>query len=148
MGNEHRRGNTDDPITEQGKYHWCHHKNENKTSLYVAAGEAQALEGAVFPGAFYAQDNSPQVQEFVKAYRQQYNANPDYLAAQGYTVAKLFLQALAHDKDRNRAELPAKLLALKGFSGLPWFKGFNANREAELSLYLFTIKGGAVQLVQ
>ncbi|MFZ5450394.1 MAG: ABC transporter substrate-binding protein [Thermodesulfobacteriota bacterium] len=110
--------------------------------------EARALEGAMFPGAFYAQDPSAAVQEFITAYRQQYNENPDYLAAQGYTVAKLFLKALAGDKDRQRAELPGKLAALKEFPDLPWFKGFNAEREAELSLYLFTIKNGAVQLVQ
>ena len=114
----------------------------------LAAAEAQTLEGALFPGAFYAQDPSPGVQDFIKAYRQQYGEAPDYLAAQGYTVAKLLLKALGEEKTPQRTALPQKLLALKEFSDLPWFKGFNADREAALSLYLLTIKNGAVQLAQ
>jgi branched-chain amino acid transport system substrate-binding protein len=114
----------------------------------LSEAEARVLEGALFPGAFFAQDPSSAVQEFIAAYHQQYGENADYLAAQGYTVAKLLLKALAGDKTPQRASLPQKLLALKEFPDLPWFKGFNADREAELSLYLLTIKNGAVQLVQ
>lgn len=110
--------------------------------------ETRALEGALFPGAFYAQDPAPGVQEFITAYRQQYSEAPDYPAAQGYLVVKMLLQALAGDKTRQRAELPGKLLAIKELPELPWFKGFNADREAELSLYILTIRNGAVQLAQ
>lgn len=110
--------------------------------------EARALEGIVFPDAFFARDNSTAVQEFITAYRQQYGENPDYLAAQGYAAVRLLLKALEGDKNLQRADLPKRLLALKGLPGLPWFKGFNADREADLSLYLLTIKNGAVQSAQ
>jgi len=111
--------------------------------------EARALEGIIFPDAFFARDPSPAVKEFITAYRQQYNNEPpDYLAAQGYAVVRLLLQALEGDKNLKRTDLPKRLLTLKELPGLPWFKGFNADREAELSLYLLTIKGGAVQLAQ
>jgi len=108
--------------------------------------EARTLNGIIFPDAFFARDNSSAVQEFITAYRQQYNENPDYLAAQGYAVVRLLLKALEGDKNLQRADLPKRLLALKELPDLPWFKGFNADREAELSLYLLTIKDGAVQL--
>jgi len=108
--------------------------------------EARALEGILFPDAFFARDPAPAVQVFMAAYRQQYGDNPDYLAAQGYVVVKLLLKALEADRGLKRAELPRRLLALKEFPDLPWFKGFNGDREAELSLYLLTIKNGAVQL--
>ena len=110
--------------------------------------EARALEGIIFPDAFFARDPSPAVQEFITAYRQQYSENADYLAAQGYTVVRLLLKALEGDKNLQRADLPKRLLALKELPDLPWFKGFNADREAELSLYLLTVKDGAVQLAQ
>ncbi len=110
--------------------------------------EARALEGIIFPDAFFARDTSPAVQEFITAYRQKYNENPDYLAAQGYAVVRLLLKALGKDKNLQRADLPKRLLEVKELPGLPWFKGFNNDREAKLSLYLLTIKNGAVQLAQ
>jgi ABC-type branched-subunit amino acid transport system substrate-binding protein len=110
--------------------------------------EARALEGVWFTDAFFARDPAPGVQEFIAAYTRQYGENPDYLAAQGYTVVRMLVKALAGEQARQRTDLSRKLLALKEFSGLPWFKGFNADREALLSLYLLTIKGGAVQLAQ
>jgi ABC-type branched-subunit amino acid transport system substrate-binding protein len=110
--------------------------------------EARALNGIIFPDAFFARDNSPGVQEFIAAYRQQYNENPDYLAAQGYAVARMLLKALEGEKDLPRADLPQRLLSLKALPDLPWFKGFNAQREGELSLYILTIKDGAVESAQ
>jgi ABC-type branched-subunit amino acid transport system substrate-binding protein len=110
--------------------------------------EARALNGIIFPDAFFPRDSSPAVQEFITAYRQQYGENPDYLAAQGYAVVRLLLKALEGDRNLTRADLPQRLLALKELPGIPWFKGFNTDREAELSLYILTIKDGAVQLAQ
>ncbi len=108
--------------------------------------QARALEGILLSDAFFARDPAPAVQDFIAAYRQQYNEAPDYLAAQGYASIRLLLKALDADKNLKRHDLPRVLLTLKGISDLPWFKGFNADREAELSLYLLTIKDGAVQL--
>ena len=110
--------------------------------------QARALEGILFTDAFYGRDPAAGVQDFINSYRQQYGENPDYLAAQGYAVVKLLLKALAGDQTRQRADLPRRLLALKGIPDLPWFKGFSADRGAELSLYVLTIKGGAIQLAQ
>jgi len=110
--------------------------------------EARVLNGIIFPDAFFARDASPAVKEFIAAYHQQYNETPDYLAAQGYAVVRMLLKALEGEKNLQRADLPKRLLTLKDLPGLPWFKGFNADREAELSLYLLTIKDGAVQLAQ
>jgi ABC-type branched-subunit amino acid transport system substrate-binding protein len=110
--------------------------------------EARALEGVLFTDAFFAQAPSTGVHDFIAAYRQQYGETPDYLAAQGYTVAKLLLKALEGGQAQQRADFSRKLLTLKEFPDLPWFKGFTADREAELALYVLTIKGGAVQLAQ
>ncbi|MBI4642945.1 MAG: ABC transporter substrate-binding protein, partial [Deltaproteobacteria bacterium] len=102
----------------------------------------------LFTDAFFAQAPSPGVQDFIAAYRQQYGETPDYLAAQGYAVVKLLLKALEGEQTRQRADLSRRLLALREFPDLPWFKGFNADREAELSLYVLTIKNGTMQLAQ
>ncbi|MCX5892229.1 MAG: penicillin-binding protein activator [Deltaproteobacteria bacterium] len=112
----------------------------------VAPEQLAALQGVVFPDAFFPGDPKPAVQEFVTAYRQQYGENPDYLATQGYALVRLMGQ-LAQSGELDRAALPQKLQALKGTPEVPWFKGFNAQREEEAAVYLLTIKDNQVQML-
>jgi len=109
-------------------------------------GVDQALNGILFPEAFFAGDPNPAVQRFIAAYRQRYGKNPDYLAAQGYMVVRLMAHVLAGQTPPTRAELPQKLITLHEVPDLPWFKGFSAERQAELALYILTIKDGQVQM--
>jgi branched-chain amino acid transport system substrate-binding protein len=109
-------------------------------------GVDQALNGILFPEAFFAGDQNPAVQKFIAAYRQRYGKDPDYLAAQGYMVVRLMAHVLAGQTPPTRAELPQKLLALHDVPDLSWFRGFSADRQAELALYILTIKDGQVQI--
>jgi ABC-type branched-subunit amino acid transport system substrate-binding protein len=113
----------------------------------VSPAQLTALQGAIFPEAFFAGDPNPEVQKFIAAYRQQYGEEPDYLAAQGYTVFRVLARAAESPQALSRMALPQQLLTLKGVPGLPWFKRFNSQREEEASLYILTISGGAVQIV-
>jgi branched-chain amino acid transport system substrate-binding protein len=105
-----------------------------------------ALNGILFPEAFFSGDPNPAVRSFVAAYRQRYGEEPDYLAAQGYMVVRLMARVLAGQTPPSRAELPEKLIALRDLPDLPWFKGFAAYRQAELALYILTIKNGQVEM--
>ena len=111
------------------------------------AAQLTALQGVIFPDAFYAGDPNPEVQKFIAAYRQQYGEEPDYLAAQGYTVFRVMARLAESPQALSRTTLPQQLLTLKGVPGLPWFQRFNDQREEEASLYLLTITGGTVQMV-
>ncbi len=106
---------------------------------------ARTLEGVLFTDAFFAGDPNPAVQDFIAAFRQRYGTEPDYLATQGYMVVRLITKVLESDPYLNRAELPRKLQSLASIPELPWFLGFTPDRQAELALYLLTIKGGQVQ---
>ena len=75
----------------------------------VAPEQLAALQGVVFPDAFFAGDPNPAVQGFVTAYRQQYGENPDYLATQGYVVIRLMGQLAAAGGPLDRTDLPQKL---------------------------------------
>jgi branched-chain amino acid transport system substrate-binding protein len=113
----------------------------------LPAEQLTALEGAIFPDAFFAGDPNPEVQKFISDYRQQYGEEPDYLAAQGYAVFRVMARVAESPQALSRMALPQQLLSLKGVPGLPWFKGFNAQREEEATLYLLTLKAGSVQVV-
>jgi branched-chain amino acid transport system substrate-binding protein len=103
------------------------------------------LEGVLFTDAFFAGDPDPGVQSFVAAFRQRYGVEPDYLTAQGFIVVRLIIKVLEADPYVTRAELPRRLQALASIPELPWFLGFTPDRQAELALYLLTIKDGRVQ---
>ena len=113
----------------------------------IPAAQLTALQGIIFPDAFYAGDPNPEAQKFIAAYRQQYGEAPDYLAAQGYTVFQVMARVAESPQALSRMALPQQLLTLKGVPGLPWFQRFNAQREEETLLYLLTITGGSVQMV-
>lgn len=109
-------------------------------------GLNQALNGILFPDAFFSDDPNPAVRSFIAAYRQRYGSEPDYLAAQGYMVVRLMARVLEGPNPPTRAELPQKLQALQDIPDLPWFKGFASDRQARLALYLLTIKNGQVEM--
>jgi branched-chain amino acid transport system substrate-binding protein len=113
----------------------------------LPAEQLSALEGAIFPDAFFAGDPNPEVQKFISSYRQQYGEEPDYLAAQGYAVFRVLARAAESPQATSRLALPQQLLTLKQVPGLPWFQKFNAQREEEAAIYLLTISSGSVQLV-
>jgi len=87
------------------------------------------------------------VERFVSAYRQKYGDNPDYLATQGYVVVRLLAQLADSRPALSRTDLPQLLLSLNRVQDLPWFKGFNPQRQEEATIYLLTLKDGAFQLV-
>jgi branched-chain amino acid transport system substrate-binding protein len=113
----------------------------------IAAPQQAALQGVVFPEAFFAGDSNPEVQKFIAAYRQQYGTEPDYLATQGYVVIRLLARLAESRQALSRTSLPQQLLALRAVPSLPWFKGFNDRREEEAALYLLTFAGGGIQIV-
>jgi branched-chain amino acid transport system substrate-binding protein len=113
----------------------------------LSPDQLQALQGIIFPDAFFAGDPNPEVQRFIAAYRQEYGQDPDYMAVQGYVVVRLMAQIVETHQKRSRMALPQQLLTLKSVPGLPWFRGFNAQREEDAALYLLTVTSAGVQMV-
>jgi branched-chain amino acid transport system substrate-binding protein len=113
----------------------------------IPEAQLRALEGVFFTDAFFAGDPDPAVQKFVDAYQQQYGARPDYLAAQGYATVRALAQLAGSQPMLSRADLPRLLLSLNAVSDLPWFKGFNGQREQEAAIYLLTVKDGGFRMM-
>jgi branched-chain amino acid transport system substrate-binding protein len=111
------------------------------------AGQLTALQGVLFPDAFFAGDPNSAVQDFIAAYRQKYGENPDYLAAQGYAVIRLLGDLAKSGGHLSRADLPQKLMSVQATPDQPWIKGFTPQREEVPAMYLLTIKDNQIQLV-
>jgi ABC-type branched-subunit amino acid transport system substrate-binding protein len=113
----------------------------------ITPEQSAALQGVWFSDAFFGGDPDPAVQAFVAAYRQKYGEAPDYLAAQGYLMVELFGRLARSGDPLSRANLAFKLQSLKAASDLPWFRGFNPQREEEAAIYLLTFQDGRVQML-
>jgi branched-chain amino acid transport system substrate-binding protein len=113
----------------------------------LAEAQMTALQGIIFPDAFFAGDPNPAVQKFVGVYRQKYGEEPDYLAAQGYVVLRVMAHLAESRQPLNRTALRQQLLTMKSIPDLPWFQGFNPQREEEPALYILTIRGGTIQML-
>jgi ABC-type branched-subunit amino acid transport system substrate-binding protein len=113
----------------------------------IPEAQLPALQGIIFSDAFFAGDPNPAVQKFIEAYRQKYGEEPDYLAAQGYVVLSLMARVAESRQALSRAALPQQLLMFKNVPDLPWFQGFNAQREVEAALYLLTLTSRGIQMV-
>jgi branched-chain amino acid transport system substrate-binding protein len=108
--------------------------------------KARTLNGLLFTDAFFPGDPNPAVQGFIAAYRQRFGSEPDYLAAQGYMVVRLMARLWQTQSPASRDQVPRNLLDLRDIPDLPWFKGFAADRQADLALYILTIKDGRVEM--
>ncbi len=103
-----------------------------------------ALQGALFPEAFFPNDPAPETRAFVDAYRLRYSRDPTYMAAQGYSTIKLAVAALSGSPRSDRSEVASRLATVRQLPGFSLFRGFAADREAELAIKVLTISGRAL----
>jgi ABC-type branched-subunit amino acid transport system substrate-binding protein len=114
----------------------------------VGSQAPTALQGLLFPEAFFVDDPDPEIKAFVEAYKNKYSKIPHYLAAQGYSSIKLAHELLKKMPDASREDLARALVDLRPVSGVPLFRGFNAEREAELNINILTIQDGQMKIAQ
>ncbi len=106
----------------------------------------KVLEGILFPDGFSAADADPAVKAFVADYRQRFQQPPNYLAAQGYSSMRLLAETQKDSPGLTRGEFAQKLQHQTQPPGFSLFKGFNAEREAEMTTKILTIRDREFQL--
>src|ERR1700730_7794905 len=116
------------------------------TSLISVGGKA--IEGAYFSNHFSVEDKSPLVQEFVKKYKEKYNAVPDAFAALGYDAAKLLADAISRPGSTDSDKLRAAIQDTKNFPGVSGQITIGADRNAQKSAVIITIKDGAYKYAE
>ncbi len=104
------------------------------------------LEGILFPDGFFAADSDPAVKAFVADYQQRFQRSPGYLAAQGYSSMRLLVETQKDFPTITRGEFAQKLRHQTQPPGFSLFKGFNVEREAELTTKILTIRAKEFQL--
>jgi len=116
------------------------------SSLIPVGGKA--IEGAFFSNHFSTEDKSPLVQDFVKKYKQKYNAVPDAFAALGYDAAKLLADAIKRAGSTDSEKIRAAIQDTENFPGVSGKITIGKDRNAVKSAVIVTIKDGALKYAE
>ena len=116
------------------------------SSLIPVGGKA--IEGAYFSNHFSTEDKSPLVQDFVKKYKQKYNAVPDAFAALGYDATKLLADAIKRAGSTDPEKIRAAIQDTKEFPGVSGKITIGTDRNAVKSAVIVTIKDGALKYAE
>lgn len=101
----------------------------------------QYVQGAVMPDGFFAESNSPAVQNFVTKFEETYQEKPDFIEAVVFDSAMILFYAVSRPHIRYRNEIRDELLNLDNFPGITGITRFNENGEVQKKLHILRIKG-------
>jgi branched-chain amino acid transport system substrate-binding protein len=112
-------------------------------------GGSEPFEGVYFANHFWSGSNDPLVQKFVADYRAKYGVEPDAGAATAYDAARLLFDAFKRARSTESAAVRNALAQTKDFPGVTGKITIDANRNAQVPVYMLRIeKGGKFTLQQ
>lgn len=115
-------------------------------SLLKVAGKS--LDGSFFSCHFSADDQSPRVQNFVKAYQAKYGEIPDDMAALGYDSAMILAEAIKRAGTTDSAKLRDAIAATRDHPGITGNITIDPERNASKPAVILTIGQGGFQFVE
>jgi branched-chain amino acid transport system substrate-binding protein len=99
------------------------------------------VEGGVFTNHFSKEDPCPEVQNFIKKYKEKYGAEPDALASLAYDAAFVLLSAIEKAGSLKGADIRDALKATR-INGVTGNISFDENRNPVKSVVILQIKDG------
>lgn len=101
-----------------------------------------AVEGAIFTAGFFTDDPSEKAQNFVKAYKEKFNAEPDMFAAQAYDAAMILLTALKNTNGEGGEVLQKEMAKTKDFPGITGSTSFTETGDAVKNIIILKVENG------
>ena len=111
-------------------------------------GGSDVFEGVYFANHFWVGSDDPLVKKFVSDYRAKYGVDPDALAATAYDATRMLCDAFKRAKSNTSADLRNALADTKDFPGVTGKITLDANRNAQVPVYLLRIEKGHPQIAQ
>lgn len=101
-----------------------------------------AIEGSYYSNHYSADEQRPEVQQFVAKYKAKYGGIPDGLAALGYDAARVLFDAMDRSPSLSGKDLAATIAATKDFPGVTGTITLDKNRDAVKKAVILQMKGG------
>jgi branched-chain amino acid transport system substrate-binding protein len=122
-------------------------------SASLLEGGTEPFAGVYFANHFWAGSDDPLVKKFVRDYRAKYGVVPDAGAATAYDAARMLFDAFRRTQSNDSAGLRDALAQTKEFFGVTGKITLDANRNAQVPVYMlriekdgnFTLQQGSAQ---
>jgi branched-chain amino acid transport system substrate-binding protein len=101
-----------------------------------------SLNGSFFSNHYSAENQAPEVQEFIKHYKATYNAVPDALAAMGYDAARVLADAMNRAPSLSPLDIRKELATTKDFPGVTGKITINNERNAVKPAVVLKVDNG------
>src|SRR5207302_1973979 len=98
-------------------------------------------DGSYYSNHYAPDEERPEVQNFVKKYKEEYGAAPDGLAALAYDSGILLADALGRADSFDGPALAKAIAATKDFHGVTGVFSIDANRNAKKPAVIVGFKG-------
>lgn len=105
-----------------------------------------ALDNCYFTDHYSDQEPRPEVQDFVRKFKQKYNKVPDSMAALGYDSANMLFDAMDRAPNLHGGPLAAAINATKDFKGVTGNITLDANRDVQKRAVVQKVLGGKFSL--
>jgi branched-chain amino acid transport system substrate-binding protein len=102
----------------------------------------KAAEGAIFSTPFFREEPRKIVQDFIKAYEEKYNKEPDMLSAQTYDSVLLLADAIKRAGSTDKEAIRKALAETKEFEGVTGKISFDEKNEVMKPVILSEVKDG------
>ena len=109
---------------------------------------SEPFEGVYFANHFWAGSRDPVVAKFVGDYRVRHGVDPDSAAATAYDAAHLLFDAFKRAKTNDKTAVRNTLAETRDFAGVTGKITFDANRNAQVPVYMLRIDQGKFTLQQ
>ena len=101
-----------------------------------------AINGSYFSNHYSDEDQSPQVQGFIKKYKEAFGVTPDGLAATGYDAALVLADAMKRSGDLTTKNIRDAIAATKDFQAVTGRITMDVNRNPVKSAVVLKIVDG------
>ncbi len=102
----------------------------------------ESIENSYFSTHYSPEDTSPQIQDFIKRYKDAYGVTPDGLAAMGYDAALVLIDSLKRTKSLNPTDIKDAITATKDFAGVTGSISIDEKRNAVKAAVVLKIVNG------
>lgn len=108
----------------------------------LAKNAGDAINGNYFSNHYAAEEDRPEVKNFVTKYKEAYGSVPDGLAALGYDAALVLFDAMDRAKSLSGKDLRDAIAETKNFTGVTGTFSIDEKRNALKSAVVIEYKGG------